>query len=242
MTADPANDGLRLHYFAQVADTELIVLLDRDAVGADIAPRVFELADGPVVLVFDTEDKLAEFVGRTAPYVALPGRVVVQTLAGQGVGLAINLEQPSQMLLDADALLWFSQTLQAVPDQTEATVAAFHPPHVPDVLITALEDKLRGAVRAALLCGVTYTDGRRGHVLALLDAKDAEPLAQGASEALVFSGIEAGEMDVVFLQGNDKAVAAMAKVARVLDLSVNVPEAAERMPPGMDPQKPPKLR
>jgi hypothetical protein len=242
MTADTDNDTLRLQYFAQVADTELIVLLERDVVGTDIAPRVFDLADGPVVLAFDAEEKLAEFVGRTAPYVALPGRVVVQTLAGQGIGLAINLDTASQMLLDAGALEWFSRTLQAAPDQTVATAVSFHPPQVPDVLVAALQDKLRGTVATGLLCGVTYSDGRRGHVLALLDAKDAEPLAQGASEALIFSGIDAGALDVVFLQSTDKAVTAMAKVARRLDLSVPTPVAVARVAPGMDPEKPPRLR
>jgi SseB protein N-terminal domain len=241
MLAAPADDALRLRYYAVLADAEMILLLQREVVGTDIAPRVFDLADGPVVLIFDGEEKLADLVG-AAPYVALPGRVIAGVLAGQGVGLGVNLGTASEMLLDADAVAWLAQTLQAAPVPTQAAVAAFHAPVVPDVLISALMTKLRGGVGQGLLAGVTYRDGRRGHVLALLDAGNEAALAQGASEALVFSGIEAGEMDVMFLRCDDPVVAAMARVARVLDLAeVAAPPVAPKAP-GMDPDKPPRLR
>jgi hypothetical protein len=242
MQAQPLDDGLRLRYFALLADAELILLLHREADGTDIAPRVFDLDDGPVVLAFDSEEKLADFVGGAAPYVALPGRVIAQSLTGQGVGVGVNLGAASEMLLDAAGVDWLAQTLQTVPEQTEAGIAGFHAPHVPEVLVAALVAKLRGAVAQGLLAGVTYRDGRRGHVLALLDASNEAALAQGASEALVFSGVEAGEMDVLFLRSQDAVVQAIARVARVLDLTVVVSAPDGPKPPGMDPEKPPRLR
>ncbi len=244
MQTHPEDDAIRLRYYATLADAELILLLEREVVGADIAPRVFALDSGPVVLAFDTDEKLADFVGTIAPYVALPGRVVAQSLAGQGVGLGINLGTPSEMLLDAAAVGWLSQTLQAAPDQTEASIVAFHAPHVPDLLVTTLQDKLRGAAPHAVLAGVRYQDGRRGHVLALFDVPaDAEAaLAQSASEALVFSGIDAGEMDVLFLGSQDPAAQSMVQLARLLDLSLPVPVPHAPKPPGLDPDRPPRLR
>jgi hypothetical protein len=98
---------------------------------------------------------------------------------------------------------------------------------------------------AALLVGVTYQGGRRGHMLAFVDAvPEAEAaLARAAGEALAFSGIEAGEMDVAFVAGGDAATAAMARVALRFDLPAPVrAEPAMPMAPGSDPARPPKLR
>jgi hypothetical protein len=62
------------------------------------------------------------------------------------------------------------------------------------------------------------------------------------NEALVFSGIEAGELDVVFLASASPAAVAMAKAGLRFDLSE--PDTPDLTPtaPGMDPSRPPKLR
>jgi len=52
----------------------------------------------------------------------------------------------------------------------------------------------------------------------------------------------AGEMDVVFLRSDDPIVAAMGRVARVLDLTEAVVAPVAPPAPGMDPDKPPRLR
>jgi hypothetical protein len=80
-------------------------------------------------------------------------------------------------------------------------------------------------------------------VLAFIDTvEDAEKaLASAASEALTFSGIEAGMMDVLFVRSTDPLAAHLAKVGLRFDLpeppKPHVPGA-----PGMDPDRPPKLR
>ncbi|MFZ1510949.1 MAG: SseB family protein, partial [Tabrizicola sp.] len=95
-----------------------------------------------------------------------------------------------------------------------------------------------------VLAGVVYKDGRRGHLLALLDtvAGAEGPLARAMNEALVFSGIEAGELDVVFLAAGSSSARAMARVGLRFDLPQ--PEVQDMAPaaPGMDPARPPKLR
>ena len=75
VSADPDNEALRLRFFERLADGEMVILLEREAVGESLEPRVFDLEDGPVVLVFDREERLASFSGGIAPYAALPGRV-----------------------------------------------------------------------------------------------------------------------------------------------------------------------
>jgi SseB protein N-terminal domain len=247
VSADPENESHRLRFFERLADGEMVILLEREAVGDSLEPRVFDLEDGPVVLVFDREERLAAFTGGIAPYAALPGRVIAGLLKGQGIGLGVNLGvAPSSMLLPPEALDWLAETLEEAPEETEALPEAFLAPSVPEVVVAALDAKLaraRGLAVAAVLAGVLYRDGRRGHMLAFLDAAAAAEgaLARAMGEALVFSGVEAGELDVAFLRATDPAAAAMARVGIRFDLPAPDTPVAPAAP-GTDPAKPPRLR
>jgi hypothetical protein len=247
MAADEDN---RLQFYERLADGEMFMLLGEEAEGETLSPRLFPLQDGPVVLVFDLEERLAEFAGGIAPYAALPGRVIAQQLAGQGIGLGINLGvAPSAMILPPEAVDWLAGMVQSGPEVVEALPETFHAPKgLPERLVAGLDAKLAragGLAGAALLAGVTYRGGRRGHMLAFVDAVEGaqEALARAAAEALAFSGVEAGEMDVAFLAGGDPATAAMARVALRFDLPAP-PRAEPAAPaaPGSDPAKPPRLR
>jgi hypothetical protein len=248
VSADPENEALRLRFFERLADGEMVILLEREAVGDSLEPKVFALEDGPVVLVFDREERLASFTGGIAPYAALPGRVIAGLLKGQGIGMGVNLGvAPSSMLLPPEAMDWLAETLDGGPEEVEGLPQEFIPPRVPEAVIAALDAKLAragGLATAALLSGVVYDGGRKGHLLALLDAAEGaeDALARAMNEALVFSGIEAGELDVVFLRAGDAAAKAMARVALRFDLPA--PEVQDLAPaaPGMDPSRPPKLR
>lgn len=251
MERDGAQESDRLRFYDCLADGEFFLLLEEEAQGTDLKPRVFPLEDGPVVLIFDLEERMAEFTGGIAPYAALPGRVIARVLAGQGVGLGVNLGvAPSQMILPPEALDWLSGMLEAEPESVEARPESFHPPRgLPPALAEALRSKLEragGLAAAALLVGVTYSGGGRGHLLAFIGAADAAhaPLARAAREALAFSGIEAGEIDVVFLAPESAAAAAMAAVALRFDMPPPpAPEApAAPSAPGTDPSRPPRLR
>lgn len=247
VSADPDNEALRLRFFERLADGEMVVLLEREAVGGSLEPKVFELEDGPVVLVFDREERLASFTGGIAPYAALPGRVIAGLLKGQGIGLGVNLGvAPSSMLLPAEAMDWLAETLDEAPEELEAVPEAFVAPAVQEAVVAALDAKLAkagGLALAAVLAGVVYRGGRRGHVLAFLDAAEGSEaaLARAMGEALVFSGVEAGELDVVFLRMGEVAAEAVLRAGLRFDLPA--PEApAARVAPGMDPSRPPKLR
>lgn len=249
MEAAPEDDAARLAFYERLADGELFLLLESEAEGEVLTPKVFDLEDGPVVLVFDAEDRLSAFTGIPAPYAALPGRVVAAHLAGKGIGLGLNLgTAPSSMLLPAEAVDWLAETILHGPDQLEALPESFHAPAVPERLLSGLDAKLArasGMASHALLAGVTYEGGRRGHMLAFVDAPLAAEaaLARAAAEALTFSGVEAGEMDVTFLAAQDPATAAMQRVALRFDLPViEAPEPAQPQAPGMDPNRPPILR
>ncbi|WP_309666084.1 SseB family protein [Tabrizicola sp.] len=248
VSADPENDVLRLRFYERLADGEMFMLLEHEVEGDQITPRVFPLESGPVVLVFDREDRLAAFSGGISPYAALPGRVIAAMLKGQGMGLGVNLGvAPSSMLLPPEALDWLALALETGPEEAEERPESFHAPTgLPADLLTGLDAKLAragGLAAGVLLAGVRYAGGRRGHILAFLDAPPGAQtaLARAVGEALVFSGVEAGELDVVFLQGSDPSALAMSRVALRIDLpQPEMPQAPAA--PGMRPDKPPILR
>lgn len=251
VSADPENEALRLRFFERLADGEMVILLEREAAGESIEPKVFDLEDGPVVLVFDREERLADFSGGIAPYAALPGRVIAGLLKGQGIGMGVNLGvAPSSMLLPPDAMDWLAETLEGGPLEVEALPEEFLPPSVPEAVIAALDAKLAragGLAVAALLAEVVYQGGRRGHLLALLDAAEGAegPLARAMNEALVFSGIEAGALDVTFLGSGDPALGPIARRALTFVLPAAAVETAQVLgpaAPGTDPARPPRLR
>lgn len=247
VSADPGNEALRLRFFERLADGEMVLLLKREPVGESLEPRVFDLEDGPVVLIFDREERLAAFTAGVSPYAALPGRVIAGMLKGQGLGLGVNLGvAPSSMLLPPEAVDWLATALEDGPETVEALPETFLAPTVPEAVVAGLDAKLAragGLASAAVLAGVVYRDGRRGHMLAFLDAAEGAEaaLARAMGEALVFSGVEAGELDVAFLQSGQPAAEAIGKVGLRFDLPA--PQAAGApAAPGTDPTRPPKLR
>ncbi len=252
MEAAPEDDAARLRFYERVADAELFLMLTEEPAGDAIAPALFDLEDGRFVLAFDREERLSAFAEGPVPYAALPGRVIARTLAGQGVGLGLNLGvAPSAFLMPAEALAWLAGTLDLAPGAAEARPVAYGAPAgLPDTLLNALDAKLArlaGLAARAHLVAVTYEDGARGHLLAFEGARaGAEAaLAKAVSEALVFSGIEAGAVDVTFLAAGDPALAALARQALSFDLPEPVRETAQVLAPeapGMDPSRPPKLR
>lgn len=249
MEADPEDDAAHLAYYQRLADGELFLLLREEPKQGDRAsPMVFTVEEGDYVLVFDREERLADFVGKPAPYLALSGRVIAEMINGEGVGLGVNLGvQESEILIPPAAVTWLYETLAAAtPDVVEARpVAVNAPTGVPEDLIVALDRKLAiagGLARRAYLAAVEYEGGRKGHLLAFVDVVPGseDSLARNAGEALTFSGIEAGEIDVAFLGGDDGVVAKLEAVALRFDLPE--PEAPKAPgAPGMDPENPPKL-
>ncbi len=250
MEAAPEDDNARLRYFERVADGEWFLLLEEEHDGTGpISPRVFPVEDNSFLLAFDREQRLAEFAGE-APYAAMSGRVLAEMLAGSGYGLGLNLSvAPSEMLLPSEAVEWLHATLGNAPTETHGkAVEIFPPAGLPEILITALDAKLAIAAGLAKLCylsGVAYEDGVRSHILVFVDhvpgAEDV--LARLVSEALIFSGVEAGALDVAFFKSSDPLCAPLARFGLRFDLPDPAPlETNGPSAPGMDPNAPPILR
>lgn len=248
MEAAPEDDTARLRFFDRLAGAEVFLLLEGESEDHQVSPRLFPVEGARYALAFDREDRLTAFAEGPAAYAGLSGRVLVQLLAEQGLGLGLNLEvAPSAMLLPPGGVTWLAGTLGQNPEEVTAIPEEILPPSgLPERVLEALDAKLAtsgGLARAAYLAGVRYGDGRRGHMLGFLGTvPGAEPaLATAVREALVFSGVEAGALDVGFLRDRDPVAGALARHGLRFDL----PEA-ERFDgpasPGMDPDRPPRLR
>ncbi|MEO0750525.1 MAG: SseB family protein [Pseudomonadota bacterium] len=248
--ATAEGEATRMAFFQQLVATELFVLLEEEAVGETISPRLFPVEEHSFVLVFDTEARLAEFAGAGSAYAALSGRAVAGLLASEGLGLGINLGvAPSEMLLPPDAVTWLQDTLGDGPAEVETHVREFHPPTgLPESLLTGLDARLAsatGLAENAYLAGVVYDSGATGHMLGVIDAlPGAEPaLARAVSEVLQFSGLEAAALDVAFFRAQDQIAARLARVGLRFDLPKPPPVQHEKITaPGMDPDKPPRLK
>lgn len=248
MEAAPDDMATRMRFYGQVAGAELFLLLGAEADGDQIRPQVFELETGPVVVAFDREDRLAKFADGITPFAAMSGRTLVPLLVEQQLGLGLNLDvAPSAILLPHPALVWLGQNLDSAPEEGEARPSEVRAPvGLPEALLVGLDAKLaaaQGLASLAYLVAVTYADGRTGHLLAFIDVVPGAEgaLAQAAQDALAFSGIEAGSIDVAFFAASDGIAPQLAKVGLRFDLP-KPPEMPEPKAPGMDPDAPPILR
>lgn len=248
MTATPDDPAPRLRYYGALAGTELFVLLEREAEDDRIiAPRVFAPEDaGPLVLAFDRETRLTDFTGAPAPYAALPGRALAPLLAGQGLGLGLNLGTDRAEILPASAIAWWADTLAApAPEPVQLTPQALCPPaELPRDLLAALDTRLAamaGLAQAAWLTGIRYAGQGQGLLLVLVapvpGAEDA--LAQSVAEALRFSGLDEGSLDLAFRAEGDPLIARLAQIG----LRIELPDLDPVTPvPLHDPDAPPRLR
>jgi len=249
MVKKQSGDEANLGFYARLLESEMFMILE-DEVGEDAArPLVLDTSDCAVALIFDTEERLAEFAGEPVPYLALSGRKMVAMLAEKDIGIGVNLGSVSETVLPPDIINWLAKNLGSKDSiEQEKPVEISAPISVPEALIKALDQKLAnmsGVVSAAYLVAVEYETGGKSHMLALVDVTpDAQNgVAEAMSEALLFSGIEAGRLDITFLLARDASVSRFAKVGLAFEIpELILPKASENPAPGMEPDRPPKLR
>lgn len=247
MTAAPEDDAARLAFYARLAEAELYLLLAKEPQGASIDPEIVAPGGDSYVLAFDLEDRLTGFTGRPAPYAALSGRALAGMLRGRQIGLALNLGAASETLLPAQAMDWLAGILADRPRQVSARPVSLSPPSgAPGRLLDALHAKLAtaaGLATTGALATAEYGDGSRRLLLAFLESRPGaeDALAAAAAEALVFSGLEAGALDVAFFTKDDPVARRLLGLG--LRFEIPPPPAPEApQPPGMDPDRPPRLR
>lgn len=248
MEAAPDDPLPRLRFYETLIDGELVLWLAADpAPGANPVPALFDTVDGRLALVFDSEERLASFAESAAPYAAMPGRTLIGMMRGQGIGLGLNLGvAPSSFLMSAASVDWLAQTLATAPLPASARPLSLAPPGLAPPLIAALDRKLaraEGLAQFALLSAATWADKRSGHLLAVVGSREGaeETLARAIGEALIFAGQDQAALDIVFLAPDDPLVSRIARQALRFDLPTPQ-DPHNRVSPGSDPERPPRLR
>lgn len=241
--ADPLSSALRLRFHERILDTELIVPLAAPPDGDRVEPRLFPLSDGPVVLAFDRDDRMAEFLGAPTDFAALTGRRLVALLAGQGTGLALNLGAPSAALLPPEAVDWLARiAAEAVPEASARASDIGPPGIVPRPLLDALGPKLAAMadrLASAHLVSARIGDGPPALLLALTGVPEPARGATAAAvaEAVRFSGLDDAALDVAFPETGSPMAAAVARSG----LRLEMPEPPAPETPGRS-DRPPRLR
>jgi len=123
MESAPQNDAARLRFYERLADSELFMILTGEPVTDQVEPLIFPVEAENYVLVFDRLERLAAFADCETPYAALSGRKLVNLLAGQDLGLGVNLGvAPFSILVPAAAVEWLVQALANEADEVEASL------------------------------------------------------------------------------------------------------------------------
>lgn len=250
MTARDGDEAAAYGFWRALADAELFLVLEREAQGEVMEPKVFELSMGRMLLAFDSEERLATISDQPVPYAAVPGRVIAAQLAGQGLALGLNLGTgaPSETVLPGEAIDWLAQMLaQSPPEEREARIARLAGPLLPEGLTGALQDLLPPPALAGL-AQAEYHGGGWGHVLALsgIPAAEEARMARAVTEVLAFSGLDAAALDLVFLPAESGLFLRIRAAGVTLRPKVDTPApaapAAAPTGPGMDPERPPRLK
>ena len=246
----PDDHGLRLRFHERLLDAELFLLLREEATREALEPEVFALETGPVALVFDLDERLAAFLESPAEYAALSGRRIVALLAGQGLGLGLNLGvAPSSTLLPAEAVSWLAAMAAVAPAESDARVREFTAPRdIPQNLLESLAIKLgamAAGIRSAHLVAARHHEGGEGALLALTGVPEAAQadVAAAVAEAVRFSGGATAALDVAFPSSESAVAQVVARVGWRLELPRGVePPVRARSGLGTDPERPPILR
>ncbi len=248
MEATPDDATPRLRFFERLADSELFLLLQGEATGDSLLPEMYEIDAQKYILAFDREERLSEFAEGSAHHAALSGRVIAKMLAGQEIGLGLNLGvAPSSILLPTEAMDWLADMLENAPDEVMARpVSVEAPVGVSQDLLAAIDTKLAtaaGLADAAYLVNARYED-RCGLMLAIIDALPAAQgaLAKAVGEVVMFGDENDDGLDVAFFAATEPVCATLAKVGLRFELPKPAAEDHAPAAPGRDPNNPPILR
>ena len=245
MQAAPNSDAAGLRFYEAFCDTNLHVL-----VNADLSLQIFETSQGKLILAFDTEERMAEFVEQPTEFIKMPGRELVTQLKETDIGIGLNLNvAPTSQILTPEILDWVSALLSVDSTLMVDQVAGFSADcQLSDDDRTALTDRLvnfTGVVKAAYICGVTYADGATADALFFIDCdQDIEAdLFTAMIETQKFAMDSSADLAIKFISSDSPALPEIQRHGHQLHIPAPiVTPTFQPSAPGMDPNKPPKLR
>jgi len=196
-------------------------------------PEVIETSQGRFVVTFDREELLAARQKEPVERAILSGRVLVQALKGQGVGVALNIGDASEHLFDAESIEWLNEVLDESGEDGETHLGTLTPPHASPEFFAALDEaigRLPGLAREAWLF-------RNDDVLTLaisgVDDRAETAVSRAFADAVRISGWEE-DFAVVFADLSGEP--SLESVA----IRIEIPQEEAAPPKPVD--QPPRLR
>lgn len=116
--------------------------------GQSISPIVFEVEGEETVLVFDSEDRLAQWASEPVNYVGLPGAAIFEMFDGaEQVGLNLGVA-PSSLIITRENVEWLHErameAVQAEEVPAGASLRVEPPTETPREAVAALTSRLAG--------------------------------------------------------------------------------------------------
>lgn len=241
--APGAGDAGMARYYDVLAAAELFLAIDPATLdGAAQAPVLFTVEGVETALVFDTEWRIAAFMGDGSAHLALSGRAVVAMFAGKGVQIGVNLgHAPSATILPAAAVDWAAEALrQPIEAEAGGAMVLTRPGGATPDLLARIDAKLAGigsVLAEAWLCG-TGTEGDLTLCITLREAEAERAVVAALAETARFAGGERAAFDIAVLRAGDPRLAGARRTG--LGFEIAAPPEAGRQ--GPDPSLPPKLR
>lgn len=240
-SAPGAGDAEMARYYEVFAAAELFLAIEPETLESDAPqPLLFSLETGETALLFDREDRLADFFGAETAYLSLSGRAALSMFAGGGVQLGVNLgDSPSATILPAEAVSW---AVAIIEDEARAeeggALTLTKPVSADEALLRRIDARLAGMagiVTEAWLCG----DDEGGLVLCLrLSVASAETRVVAAlAETSRFAGGDSPAFAIAVVEEGERALLAARRLG--LGFTIEAPEHRVEKIPGADP---PKLR
>lgn len=236
----------RARVLQRLADTELFVALAGDPKNDRLELQVFGLPEGQVALACDTEDRLSAFFSdRPVAYAAMPGRALAARLMPMGIGLLVNPEEQSQVLVTPDMLGWLVKILDHASVEGVRRPAHLLPP-TPEMVAALAEPlaarlaDLSGLAQSAHLVAGDWEDDIT-HVLLIVGTDPAHQAAVAKAVAELAAVLDLpSAMTVGFPSA--ESVPPFAVSFEIAAQAPDSPVERRQRAPGSDPSKPPKLR
>lgn len=245
MQSSPESETAGLRFYEAFCDANLCVLIN-----ADTSMQVFETSQGKIVLAFDTDERVAEFISEATEFIKIAGRdLVMQLLASEtGIGLNLNVA-PTSQILSPDILTWLSEFLAESSSFSIDQVVAISPPDQwlddhKTAISTQLE-KYAGMIASAYFCSVTYSDNTVADAVFIVDCDPTTEavLFTALVESQKFLDKNTAEIAIKFISPDNQEFPEICRVGEEIVISkLTVIHTSAPTAPGMDPDKPPKLR
>ena len=245
MQSLPDNDTAGLRFYETFSDANLSVLIN-----ADLSMQVFETSQGKIVLAFDTDDRMAEFVSEPTEFMKIPGRELVMRLLGTDTGVGLNLNvAPTSQILTPEILVWLSDLLSVdstlLQDQAVGFTANCQSSSDDIAAISSRLENFAGRVSAAYMCGISYSDGVTADALIVVDCDPSveADLFTAVIETQKFAENNATDLAIKFITSSNPTLSEIRRIGQEIHIPKTIPShPAQPKPPGMDPDKPPILR